>query len=462
VAAGAGAKPSTASAPRGFVNTGVPQARHRSGAGAAVIVIGLLLLPAVVALGWWAFNSMRGALQTRTATNTTSPSTDPSSQKPSEQPAATTDPASQTDPNQAKPGETPAVAPPATPGQEQPTQSPTVDANAAPSTDKPSEPPARPGDASRTADASQTSQPNPPSTNPSSANPSQSATQANASQNPPPDASRTPPANQSPDASRTAPANPPTATQLTDARRTPPANQSPGATQSNATQAADARRTAPANLTPGANQATVAPPPPPNVEPPRDAVTDRTRETGPNTVVRDPTRENTRRPGQEEAPREPAAENARREPAPPVRGREEPPPSTPADTRSLDYGSLGAFRGGSRSTGAASNVYSDAPSTAAAVARITYTLDAYGDAIAARDLDALRDVRSPVTPAESTMLKEGRLTVRFSNLDVSLDGNDARVRCRRAVVANGKTLSSGPADVRLTRRPDGWVITDIR
>ncbi len=36
------------------------------------------------------------------------------------------------------------------------------------------------------------------------------------------------------------------------------------------------------------------------------------------------------------------------------------------------------------------------------------------------------------------MLKEGRLTVRFSNLDVSLDGNDARVRCRRAVVANGK------------------------
>ena len=52
--------------------------------------------------------------------------------------------------------------------------------------------------------------------------------------------------------------------------------------------------------------------------------------------------------------------------------------------------------------------------------------------------------------------------MRFSNLDVSLDGNDARVRCRRALVTNGKTLSSGPADVRLTRRPEGWVITEIR
>ena len=203
------------------------------------------------------------------------------------------------------------------------------------------------------------------------------------------------------------------------------------------------------------------------MEPVRDAVTDRTREVSPETVVRDPSRENTRR-GTPDTPREPqppqrdtVADNTRRDP-PPTREEPSREPSTPADTRALDYGSLSAFRGGSRGTGSASNVYSDSPSTAAAVARITYTLDAYGDAIAARDLDALRDVRSPVTPAEATMLKEGRLTVRFSNLDVSLDGNDARVRCRRAVVANGKTLSSGPADVRLTRRPEGWVITDIR
>jgi hypothetical protein len=67
-----------------------------------------------------------------------------------------------------------------------------------------------------------------------------------------------------------------------------------------------------------------------------------------------------------------------------------------------------------------------------------------------------------VTPGEAALLKEGRTTVRFSNLDVSLSGNDARVRCRRALVTNGKTVSSGPAEVRLTRRPDGWVITDIR
>jgi eukaryotic-like serine/threonine-protein kinase len=444
-AASAGAKTPAASAPRGFVDKGVPQARHRSGSGAAIIVIGLLLLPAVVAMGWWAFNSARGALQRgTTATDTTSPSTVkdavPSAQKPAEQQAAVTDQAnqpSQADPNQAKPGETPA----ATASQEQTPQTPAVEANAATSTEKTPEgqPPARPADANQTAPASQTSQ-----ANPTPANPALPANQANASQNPPQDARPTAQPNQA------------NTSQLADARRTPLANQSPGANQPNAIPG-DAN----------ANPAAVAT---------REPVTDRSRETSPNTVVRDPTRENTRR-GAQETPREPQppqrdsiAENTRKEPAPPVREpappteptREPSTPSTPADTRSLDYGSLGAFRGGSRSTGSASNVYTDSPSTAAAVARITYALEAYGDAIAARDLDALRDVRSPVTPAEATMLKEGRLTVRFSNLDVSLDGNDARVRCRRAVVANGKTLSSGPSDVRLTRRPDGWVITDIR
>jgi serine/threonine protein kinase len=449
--ASGGTKTPAASAPRGFVDKGVPQARHRSGSGAAVIVIGLLLLPAVVAMGWWAFNSARGAFQRgTTATDTTSPSTvkdaaDPSAQKPAEPQAATTDQpnqANQADPNQAKPGDTPAETP-----SPEPPQTPAVEANAATSTEKPPEgqPTTRPAEANPTADASQTSQANPAQTSPALP-----ANQANATQNPPPDASRTAQPNQ------------PTASPLADARRTPPTNQAPGANQPTAN--------------PGdANRAAIATPGP-GREPARDAVTDRTKETAPNTVVRDPTRENTRR-GAPETPREPqppqrdtVAENTRPEPAPPVReptppaepAREPSTPSTPADTRSLDYGSLSAFRGGSRSTGSASNVYTDSPSTAAAVARITYALEAYGDAIAARDLDALRDVRSPVTPAEATMLKEGRLTVRFSNLDVSLDGNDARVRCRRAVVANGKTLSSGPSDVRLTRRPDGWVITEIR
>jgi hypothetical protein len=405
----------------------VPQARHRSGAGAAVVVIGLLLLPAVVAVGWWAFNSMRGAVQTgTTATDTTSPSgvkdADPSAQKPAEPPAATTDPTNPAnqpaDPNQSKPAETSAQ----TPNPEQPTQAPAADANAAATTEKPSE-----------------SQPQP---------------------------------------NQTLPANQVNASQQADARQTAQPNQTPGANQANA------------------NEATITPGEPRNLEPARDAVTDRTREVSPDTVVRDATRENTRRSASDtpretpptstrttptpsenaraaeakRPPREPVTESARREPAPPVReepapaepSREPATPSTPADTRSLDYGSLGAFRGGSRSTSSASSVYSDSPSAAAAVARITYALEAYGDAIAARDLDALRDVRSPVTPAESAMLKEGRLTVRFSNFDVSLNGNDARVRCRRAVVANGKTVSSGPADVRLTRRPEGWVITDIR
>jgi hypothetical protein len=417
--------------PRGFVNTGVPQARHRSGSGTAIVVVGLLLLPAVIAAGWWALNSVRGALQTRTtASDTTSPSAvkdaDPSTQKPAEPPAATTDQANQANPaDPAKPGETPAE----TASQEQPPQTPAVDANAnaATSTAKPpeSQPPARPTDANQTAVASQTSQPNP----------APAANQANASQNPPPDASRAALANQA------------NASQLADARRTAQPNQAPSANQANGNPA-DANRPIEARDAR-------------NPEPPaRDAVTDRTRETSPDAVVRDATRENTRRPASE-TPRE-TPPPVREEPAAVEPSREPATPSTPADTRSLDYGSLNAFRGGSRSTGSASSVYTDSPSTAAAVARITYALEAYGEAIAARDLDALRDVRSPVTPAETTMLKEGRLTVRFSNLDVSIDGGEARVRCRRAVVANGKTISSGPSDVRLTRRPEGWVITDIR
>jgi serine/threonine protein kinase len=435
-------KATGASAPRGFVNQGVPQPRHRSGSGAAIVVVGLLLLPAVVAAGWWAVNSVRAALQKgTTASDTTSPSTvkdaDPAISKPAESAVATTD--------QAKPADTPGETP--DPASQEPAQTPpAVDANAATTTEavKPPEgaEPAKPSDATPVADASQTAQTSP-------------------------------------------------AAQTAQTNQTPGANQ-PNANQANANQgdatrppveARDAR-----NVTPPVRDVTRDAPPP--REPSRDPAVDRTRETAPDTVVRDATSESSRAPGRDarENPRSLARDtprdttpprttqtppdNARvtptpREPAPPVR-EDAPPaeparePSTPADTRALDYGSLSAFRGGSRSTGSASSVYTDSPSTAAAVARITYTLDAYGDAIAERDLAALRDVRSPVTPAEAALLKEGRTTVRFSNLDVSLSGNDARVRCRRALVTNGKTVSSGPAEVRLTRKPEGWVITDIR
>ena len=138
----------------------------------------------------------------------------------------------------------------------------------------------------------------------------------------------------------------------------------------------------------------------PTRETPRSLARDTPRDTTPARTTQTP-------PENARARRHRASLRRRRaRTAPPAEPARE--PSTPADTRSLDYGSLSAFRGGSRSTGSASSVYTDSPSTAAAVARITYTLDAYGDAIAARDLDALRDVRSPVTPAEAALLKEGR------------------------------------------------------
>lgn len=96
------------------------------------------------------------------------------------------------------------------------------------------------------------------------------------------------------------------------------------------------------------------------------------------------------------------------------------------------------------------------------MARITYTLEAYSDAIAKRDLEALREVRSSVTPTEAAWVKDGTTTVRFSNLDVSVEGTDAVVRCRRTIASDGKTRASGAVDVRLTRKPTGWIITDIR
>jgi hypothetical protein len=154
-----------------------------------------------------------------------------------------------------------------------------------------------------------------------------------------------------------------------------------------------------------------------------------------------------------EAPRE-----ADREPS-----AREPEASSPPDRRQpLDAGSLAAFQRGSRSGSSSGAFYADAPTTAAAVARITYTLEAYSDAIAKRDIEALREVRSNVTPTEAAWVKDGTTTVRFSNVDVSVEGTEAVARCRRTIASDGKTRASGSVEVRLTRKPTGWVITEIR
>jgi hypothetical protein len=141
--------------------------------------------------------------------------------------------------------------------------------------------------------------------------------------------------------------------------------------------------------------------------------------------------------------------------------RDTPRVSEPTTRGTFDEGSASAFRS-SRST--SSTPYADSPSRAAAVARITYTLEAYSEAVEHRDLDALRDVRNPITQVETSLINASgaATTIRFSDVDVALDGTEAVVRCRRVLVSGGKTRSSGLVEVHLTRRPAGWVITDIR
>jgi hypothetical protein len=100
---------------------------------------------------------------------------------------------------------------------------------------------------------------------------------------------------------------------------------------------------------------------------------------------------------------------------------------------------------------------------AASIVRIKDTLDAYCQSIEHHDLDTLRSVREPLTAAESAQAQSGTPTVvRFSDVEVHTDGRTAAVRARRAVSVGGSVKSNGVVDIRLTRRPTGWIIIDIR
>jgi eukaryotic-like serine/threonine-protein kinase len=192
--------------------------------------------------------------------------------------------------------------------------------------------------------------------------------------------------------------------------------------------------------------------------------------TGPNAATRESGRDATRTtppsnpPPTDDSPGKPT--DSSRDTTAPARdqGNRDAPArdqgSRDTQTRTpFDSSSVSAFQSRGSQSG---TFYTDSPSTAAAVARITYTLEAYSNAIEKRDLDALRDVRNPVTPAESALVSgTPATTVRFTDLDINVDGTQGRVRCRRAITTGGKR-STSQVEVHLTRRPSGWVITDIR
>ena len=100
---------------------------------------------------------------------------------------------------------------------------------------------------------------------------------------------------------------------------------------------------------------------------------------------------------------------------------------------------------------------------AASVVRIKDALETYSQAIEHQDLDTLRSVREPLTAAESAQAQSASPTVvHFSEVDVRTDGKTAEVRARRAISVGGASKANGYVAIHLSRRPVGWVITDIR
>jgi hypothetical protein len=134
------------------------------------------------------------------------------------------------------------------------------------------------------------------------------------------------------------------------------------------------------------------------------------------------------------------------------------------DTRApLDQSTIDAFKGSHGSSAPSGYGNIDSPMNAASVARIKDALDTYSQAIEHQDLDSLRSVREPLTAAESAQAQSASPTVvHFSEVDVRTDGKTASVRARRAITVGGAAKANGYVEIHLSRRPAGWVITDIR
>jgi hypothetical protein len=134
------------------------------------------------------------------------------------------------------------------------------------------------------------------------------------------------------------------------------------------------------------------------------------------------------------------------------------------DTRApLDQATVNAFKSSRSSSTPSGYGNIDSPMMAASVVRIKDTLETYSKAIEGHDLDTLRTVREPLTAAETTLTQgTAPAVVKFSEIDVRTDGKTAAVVARRSITVAGASKFNGFVEVRLSRRPEGWVITDIR
>lgn len=147
-----------------------------------------------------------------------------------------------------------------------------------------------------------------------------------------------------------------------------------------------------------------------------------------------------------------------------------PPPADDAprvasrDNRApLDQATVDAFKGSRGSSAPSGYGNIDSPMMQASVVRIKDTLESYSQAIEHQDLDALKSVREPISAAESAQVKSDKPTiVHFSEVEVKTDGKTATVVARRNITVGGANKFNGFVEIRLSRRPGGWVITDIR
>jgi hypothetical protein len=109
---------------------------------------------------------------------------------------------------------------------------------------------------------------------------------------------------------------------------------------------------------------------------------------------------------------------------------------------------------------------SQAPSTIAAVNRVNYVLEQYVQALVHGDTAAMHEVRPAMSSSEANLMRARLLRVRLDQVRVDVRGPDAVARCRRTVEGISATGASihdeGSAVFILTRRPTGWIITDVR
>ena len=165
-------------------------------------------------------------------------------------------------------------------------------------------------------------------------------------------------------------------------------------------------------------------------------------------------------PGREPmaAPLEKREEPRREEPR-----REEPrAPSAPRQTAPLTRETVDAFSGGSQ--GGALPM--DSASRVAAINRVTWTVQQYGETLGRGDAAGFRKLRAAVTSTEASWLEAKSLKVVLEDIRVEVNGTEAVARCRRSVEGTGATGAAireqGSVIFQLTRRTSGWVITDVR